>query len=802
MVRLRFLAALSMLVGMLVALPVASPDVAQAAADPCATRPSLTANTFVTCWDTRNTGTGSTGDSTIALPLVNGGTYNFTVNWGDGITSTVTAWNDADATHTYTTAGRYWVTITGTIEGFAFQNSGDRLKLINVGQWGQLKFGNTGGYFHGAENFNVSADDSPSLIGTTTLRSAFERASAFNAPIGSWDISNITSLESTFAWAAIFNQDLSGWNTSNVTDMRGTFFQAYAFNGNITTWNVSNVTSFENAFHAALVFDQDIGSWVTSSATDMTNMFLSAIAFNQDIGDWNTSNVTSMHWTFFAARKFNNGGQPLTWNVSRVSSFSNMFEGAHDFNQSLSSWNIRTSGPVTMHSMFHDARVFNQDLSSWDMSQVTDTSSMFKNSFAYDNAGQSLTWDDSLSNVLNMSQMFNDARQFNWDISGWDVSAVTNMQSMFSGATSFAQDIGSWNIGAVTNMTSMFAGVTLPSAVYDGILNGWAAQSVQPNVVFNGGSSRYTLSGEAARASLIADDTWTITDAGLLTVVPDPPTAVTAVAGDAQAMVSWQAPAFPGTSAITGYTATSTPDGLTCTTTGALTCTITGLVNGTSYTFTVTAENGVGPSVASTSSAPVTPQDPVPPEPISPGAPLDVTAQASGQGVRVTWMPPAASGSFVVTNYQVQSSVSDRQCLTSAAVTNCEIFGLRAGTTYTFRVRALTGAGWGPWSTWSNSVTPDGSASIVISGSREGRDVRVVGATIGMDTTTVTPWVRFPGPHAYEPESGVRTVRRDGTFTWQRQTAKKIYVYFSAGDGVRSNRVVIPAREASLAERR
>lgn len=31
----------------------------------------------------------------------------------------------------------------------------------------------------------------------------------------------------------------------------------------------------------------------------------------------------------------------------------------------------------------------------------------------------------------------------------------------------------------------------------------------------------------------------------------------------------------------------------------------------------------------------------------------------------------------------------------------------------------------------------------------------------------------------------------DGTFTWQRKTGKKIYVYFRADDDVRSKRVII-----------
>src|SRR5512135_1361867 len=88
--------------------------------------------------------------------------------------------------------------------------------------------------------------------------------------------------------------------------------------------------------------------------------------------------------------------------------------------------------------------------------------------------------------------------------------------------------------------------------------------------------------------------------------VPGAPTAVSAVGGNAQATVSFTAPASNGGSAILLYTVTSSPGGLTATGT-ASPITITGLTNGTAYTFTVTASNAVGAGPASTPSNVVTP---------------------------------------------------------------------------------------------------------------------------------------------------------------------------------------------------
>jgi Stage II sporulation protein/Fibronectin type III domain len=89
---------------------------------------------------------------------------------------------------------------------------------------------------------------------------------------------------------------------------------------------------------------------------------------------------------------------------------------------------------------------------------------------------------------------------------------------------------------------------------------------------------------------------------------PGPPTAVSAAGRDTSALVGWSAPASDGNSTITAYTATSTPGGKTCTSSGGLSCYVGGLTNGQAYTFTVTATNSVGTGPASAPSASTTPQ--------------------------------------------------------------------------------------------------------------------------------------------------------------------------------------------------
>jgi serine protease AprX len=92
------------------------------------------------------------------------------------------------------------------------------------------------------------------------------------------------------------------------------------------------------------------------------------------------------------------------------------------------------------------------------------------------------------------------------------------------------------------------------------------------------------------------------------TLIPAAPTNVTATAGRASAKVSWTAPPTQPGSGVKSYTVTASPGGATSTVTGSSTqAAVTGLVNGTAYTFTVTATNELGTSPASSPSAPATP---------------------------------------------------------------------------------------------------------------------------------------------------------------------------------------------------
>ena len=242
---------------------------------------------FVSEWNTEN---GDAGSKTITLPLTDEADLGITVFWGDGTSSDITNANrDAAKTHTYASAGIYTVKITGTLKGFQFNNSGDRLKLIDISKWGCFD-ATTNGCFYGCANLVGSASDAPTL--TTIDLTSFFRGCTILESIGSgWDVSSVTNMSYMFYYASAFNQDIGSWDVSSVTNMGSMFSFASAFNQDISGWDISLVTTFAD--------------FLKSSAFNKTNYDLLLVA-------WNAGAHQEIVLNFHAGNAHYSAGAPAT----------------------------------------------------------------------------------------------------------------------------------------------------------------------------------------------------------------------------------------------------------------------------------------------------------------------------------------------------------------------------------------------------------------------------------------------------------------------------------------------------------
>jgi len=326
--------------------------------------------------------TTTTSPQTFVIPCVNVGTFNATVDYGDGTGSqTVTAYNDSNLTHSFATAGQHTITIDGTFPNIKFQNNAaSRVLMDEVVDLGD--------------------------VGWVTLDQAFRNCTnltAFNG--GTTDTSNVTSMFAMFFECLnLTTLNVSSFNTSSVTNMRYIFTRC------------SSLTSL------------DLSKFDTSSATNMLEMFRDCSSLTTlDVSSFNTSSNTNMSYMFYNCSSLTTL-DVSNFDTSSVTAIQQMFRACSSLT-SLDLSSFDTSSVTTMQSMFQScSSLTTLDVSSFDTSSVTTMQDMFNGCSSLTSLNVSSF---NTSSNTNMAAMFYGCSSLtNLDINHFDVSSVTDGTSL------------------------------------------------------------------------------------------------------------------------------------------------------------------------------------------------------------------------------------------------------------------------------------------------------------------------------------------------------------------------------------
>jgi surface protein len=293
-------------------------------------------NMHVSIWKTDNAG-GISANNQIKLPFYNApGGVDCNIYWGDGTNNHVSVWNDPVLTHTYPNPGTYPIRIIGQVNGFRFNDGGDKTKLISIENGGsEFNIGNDGAAFYGCSN--LTKVKNLNIEGLTYLWATFANCSVLT-DIGYLNTDSVQDMSFMFQNCVKFNQNINYFNTSLVENMWSMFYGCSIYNQPVSNFNTSKVKSMRYMFGNCIAFNQPVSNFDTSLVDNMQGMFYGCSIFNQSVSNFNTSKVTTMNRMFFSCLVFN---QSLnSFDTGLVNDMEYMLYSCIAFNQSLAHFNI------------------------------------------------------------------------------------------------------------------------------------------------------------------------------------------------------------------------------------------------------------------------------------------------------------------------------------------------------------------------------------------------------------------------------------------------------------------------------
>ena len=448
---------------------------------------------------------GTTSNADQFQLLIDSGTQNFTVFWGDGTNDAITSISAA-LLHTYPAPGSYRIVILGTMTNWSAKRPlpDDEIKITSVERWGAL-----GGIvfdfsdaFDGCSNLtSIAAPKGPKMVGSMagfltncplvdiTPIEGWDTSQCARLPgwdatlnstpnLGSWDVGTATRIQ----LANPRNPSgLGFWATSSLTSLAQSFDSNRFFNGDVTGWDVSGVDSFTFTFYGTRDFVRDLGAWDVSSGTNFAFFMQARQAdYDADLSNWkiNTNPAVNINFqgvfnyggsgpvsTDFDTKEVTVGGVTyLAWDMQRAQNLSSMkmygsptnWDTSNVTNMAGFSRNYGGSGTLESQAVTVGTTAA-RTYTTWDVSNCVDfTNCRFQ---PYHNI---YNWKINTTPGAGVSFKGLIGENFSTDIStkevtvgastyiAWDTKEVDGLEDFFSGVNAGNPDVSNWNLDSVT----------------------------------------------------------------------------------------------------------------------------------------------------------------------------------------------------------------------------------------------------------------------------------------------------------------------------------------------------------------
>ena len=480
----------------------------------------------------------SSNNDQYTLPTVDGGVYNFTVDWGDSSSDTITSWNQSEITHTYATPGVYEISISGLFEGANFHRNEatghmDCRKLIETSKWGSSFFIDIASYVivHGQTSTNPSTLGTSQIIGgvwdgcvnwydTSEVAPLFKKCGTAKTGFPEADGRKFSKFVKSFRGTNSLDSDLSHW-TSPTSRFSGSLQDLESRRAPKVGVNFRRNWIFDpegsNAYQAFLqtqrrkAFPSDAGVTYGSSFQnmhpsstnfDVTNLNIpqfpySLKNFAQASGEFDgdtsglvTSFCTDLRNAFSKNPSFTGKGVQ-TWDTSGCTDIGGIFNDCSIFNVYVGHFKFPPN--TAADNVFHGAKEFNQPCSDWgdEVKNITRVNRMFESASEFNNGDVTqnslVPWTNAHWKLCkSFYQMFFNTK-FNQDVSKWimpnnvDVPDKFTAQDMFYGTPfnhpvdTYEQDgVKYWDMSNCKNISGMF----LNCRSFNQPLNNWDTSNV------------------------------------------------------------------------------------------------------------------------------------------------------------------------------------------------------------------------------------------------------------------------------------------------------------------------------------